>query len=68
MARSGSHTLDAAVVQEVLNSKTGRSRVVAVKGQYTITIEKNGAFPDGMHLGPDDTIDVAVKFDQRVKP
>lgn len=67
MPRSGTVSLDAAVVTDVVNRKAAVSRVVAQKGPYTITIERSGPFPDGMDLRPDDTIDVSLAFDQKVK-
>lgn len=67
MGRNGAVSLDNVTVTDVANSKTGRSRIVATKGPYTVTIEKNGPFPDGMDLRPDDVIDVAVAYDQKVK-
>lgn len=67
MPRNGVVPLNDATVVDVTNRKTGLSRVVATKGAYTITIERNGAFPDSMELRPDDTIDVVVSFDPRVK-
>ena len=67
MPRSGNIPLADAVVVDVVNRKAAGSRIVATKGPYTITIERSGAFPDGMDLRPDDTIDVVVAFDQKVK-
>ena len=67
MAKSGLVTMDAATVTDVVNRKSGGSRIVATKGPYTVTIERTGPFPDGMDLRPDDTIDVTLAYDQKVK-
>jgi hypothetical protein len=67
MPRSGNQSLDGAVVTEVINRKTGPSRIVATRNAFTITIERTGPFPDGMDLRPDDTIDITLAFDQKVK-
>ncbi len=53
------------VVQQVFNVKSGTSRVVALVGQYTVTIERTGKFPDDMILRPDDTIDIQLSYDPR---
>jgi hypothetical protein len=67
VARNGSSTLDGMVVTQVFHLKTGTSRIVATKQGFTITIERTQPFPDGMDLRPDDTIDVSIAFDQKVK-
>lgn len=69
-ARNGSVALNNLVVSQVLHTK-GVARLIAsrdVQGKtYTVTVEVSGGFPDSMAVREDDTIDVALGFDQRVK-
>ncbi len=71
MPRNGLVNLVNAVVSDVINRKASASRIVATKNAqgatFTITIESSQPFPDGMDLRPDDTIDVQIQFDQKVK-
>lgn len=67
MPRNGGANLDNMVVLACENRKAGTSRLVLGKGQFTVTIEKQGPFPDGMSPQPDDTIDVSFSYDQKLK-
>lgn len=65
MARNGAVRLDGLVVTKVLHLKTGTSVIQATKGQYSITIEKTGQFPDDMHVRPDGTLDLRLEYDPK---
>lgn len=70
MARNGAVNLNDLVVRRAVHDKGG-SVLVASKNAagrtYTVTIEVSGLFPDGLDPRPDDTVDMAIAFDQRVK-
>jgi len=66
MPRNGNVALLNMAVTEVRNVKSGISRVVLVSGQFTVTIEKSGKFPDDLNVHPDDTIDIGIGYDPRV--
>lgn len=65
MPRNGAIRVDGLVVSRVLHVKAGTSVIVASKGQYTITIEKTGAFPDDMHVRPDGLLDIKLDYDPK---
>jgi hypothetical protein len=65
MPRNGAVNLNDLVVQRVLHVKNGTSVLVAQKGQFTVTIEKTGQFPDDMHVRPDGTLDLRLEYDPK---
>lgn len=65
MARNGRVRLENLVVQKVVHERTGTSRIVAVKNNYTVTIERVGQFPDDMHVRPDGEIDLLLEYDPK---
>jgi hypothetical protein len=70
VAKTGSVALNNLVVSKVVHGKTASSMTMSknVQGQqYVVTIETAGQFPDGMDPRPDDTIDLALNYDPKVK-
>jgi len=65
MAKNGTIALTGLVVQSVIYAKGSAPSTIVVKGsQYTITIEKQGGFPDDMKLREDYTLDIKCDFDK----
>lgn len=71
MARNGTINLANLVVSQVHHVKVGISRIICSKDvggkTITVTIETSGGFPDSLATREDDTIDVILGFDQKVK-
>lgn len=65
MPRNGNVVMPNMAVIDVRNVKNGTSRIVLQLGQYTVTIEKSGKFPDDLNVHPDDTIDIGMGYNPR---
>lgn len=65
MPRNGAVSLDGLVVQSVTHIRQGTSILVCSKGQWKVTFEKTGQFPDDMHPRPDGTIDLKLDYDPK---
>jgi hypothetical protein len=70
VAKTGAVSLNGLVVSKVIHGKTASTLIMSKDVQsktFTVTIEVNGMFPDGMDPRPDDTIDLALNYDPKVK-